>query len=334
MALRVLLADESSTIKRVMQLALQDYGVDVKSVPVGLDVLPMTKSFKPDIVFADVLLQKKSGYEVCRDLKNDPQTNQIPVVLMWSGFMEFDQVKSDEAKADRKIEKPFDADTLRQIVQALVPKTQENPVSAYLTFPKMPDFTEEPMSQGAPPPSAIASSTQMDSSSVTGMSFSSPDDIFAIPEAGENDTSVGIPSASTSSMSNADAMETSDNWSHQNLAQINTNSSPAINTGLPVTKDASFDQFMIPADEMSKAQVQTSGEFEEVTFIPESPRSSTNSQITRPPTALESAQTENLIREEARALIESICWKILPDIAERIVREEINKLLKDVEKNI
>jgi two-component system cell cycle response regulator len=50
MALRVLLADESSTIKKAIQMALSDLGVDVKSVPSGLDVLTVSRTFQPDIV--------------------------------------------------------------------------------------------------------------------------------------------------------------------------------------------------------------------------------------------------------------------------------------------
>src|SRR6185312_2698865 len=97
----------------VMQLALSDFAVEVKSVPVGLDVLAVTKTFNPDIVFADVLLTKRSGYEVCMDLKSDPATTHIPVVLMWSGFMEIDEEKATSCRADRRLEKPFDADHLR-----------------------------------------------------------------------------------------------------------------------------------------------------------------------------------------------------------------------------
>src|SRR5580698_858214 len=88
MALRVLLADESSTIKKVFQLALQDFAVEVRPVNLGIDVASVALSFKPDIIFADVLLQKKNGYDVCNELKQDPALSSIPVVLMWSGFME------------------------------------------------------------------------------------------------------------------------------------------------------------------------------------------------------------------------------------------------------
>ena len=91
MALRVLLADESSTIKKVISLALQDFAVEVKVVHSGVDVVEVAKQFGPDIIFADVLLQKKNGYEVCFDVKADPLLNKIPVVLMWSSFMDLDE---------------------------------------------------------------------------------------------------------------------------------------------------------------------------------------------------------------------------------------------------
>ena len=94
MSLRVLLADESSTIKKVMQLALQDYGVDVKSVPIGIDVHQVCKAFQPDIIFVDILLAKKNGYEVSAELKSDPLLRKIPVIMMWSGFMELDEDKA------------------------------------------------------------------------------------------------------------------------------------------------------------------------------------------------------------------------------------------------
>lgn len=135
MALRVLLADESTTIKKVMQLALQDYGVDVKSVPVGSDALEVARAFKPDLVFADVLLQKRNGYEVCSDLKRDAELAGIPVVLMWSSFMELDESAYAGCGANGRLEKPFDVDSLRGLVSELVPKTSESKIAEYLRYP-------------------------------------------------------------------------------------------------------------------------------------------------------------------------------------------------------
>lgn len=135
MALRVLLADESVTIKKVIQLALQDFAVEVKAVPVGLDVLEVSKSFQPDLVFADILLQKRSGYEVCADLKKEASTAAIPVVLMWSSFMELDQRQVDACGADGRLEKPFEVEALRKLVLELVPRTRSQRMAKFLEYP-------------------------------------------------------------------------------------------------------------------------------------------------------------------------------------------------------
>ena len=69
MALRILLADESPTIKKVFQLALRDFAVEVRSVGLGSEVELLAEDFNPDVVFIDILLQKKNGYDVSNSLK-------------------------------------------------------------------------------------------------------------------------------------------------------------------------------------------------------------------------------------------------------------------------
>lgn len=135
MALRVLLADESTTIKKVMQLALQDFAVEVKAVHSGIDVVEVARSFQPDIIFADVLLPKKNGYDVCGDLKKDGQLKTTPCVLMWSSFMDLDEKAYLNASANGKLEKPFDVENLRSLILELVPKTQTQRLAHFLRFP-------------------------------------------------------------------------------------------------------------------------------------------------------------------------------------------------------
>ncbi len=142
MALRVLLADESSAIKKVFQLALQDYAAQVKSVHQGGDVSAIARDFQPDIIFTDILLQKRDGYEVSREIKEDPILGKTPVVLMWSGFLDFDEGKFKKSHADARLEKPFDVESLRKVVQKFVPKTQSQPLSAFLELPHI-EFQEE-----------------------------------------------------------------------------------------------------------------------------------------------------------------------------------------------
>lgn len=142
MALRVLLADESTTIKKVMMLALQDFAVEVKAVHVGIDVLEVARSFNPDLIFADVLLQKRNGYEVTTDLKADPVLKSVPVVLMWSSFMDLDEAQAQRSGADKRLEKPFDVEALRKIVLDLVPNTRSQRLAHFLEYS---DKVTEPM---------------------------------------------------------------------------------------------------------------------------------------------------------------------------------------------
>lgn len=147
MALRVLLADNSETIKKVIQLTLQDFQIDLRVVTLGVDVLDVALQFKPDIIFVDILLQKKSGYEVSKELKNNVNLKNIPVILMWSGFMEFDEPKAKESLADARLEKPFDPETLKNLVNKLTKKPAANDVANFLDFPTAPKAPTSPKAE-------------------------------------------------------------------------------------------------------------------------------------------------------------------------------------------
>lgn len=307
MALRVLLADESTTIKRVIQLALQDYAVEVRSVPVGLDVLPVAKTYKPDIVFADILLPKRSGYEVCGDLKNDSETHHIPVILMWSSFMELDANKAAFCQTDGRLEKPFETEQLRSLVQSLVPKLQSNPVSSFLKFPKLPEFTES-----RPPDESFQQiplhRPQVEADQInTELSFKSQ----TLQDIGQEESS----------------------WAKQDLNEFKLNiplGDPQNETSLnefDPSYSSNLSTIELPSIEKSINENPSEASFEEIVY--ETPRSSYTKTGPAAPTALDLVLTEKILREEAQKMLENMIWKLLPDIAERVVREEINKLLQE-----
>jgi two-component system, cell cycle response regulator len=361
MSLRVLLADESSTIKKVMQLALQDFEVEVKAVPVGLDVLEVTRAFCPDLIFADVLLSKRNGYEVSAELKADPELKKIPIILMWSGFMELDEAKAQFSKADRRLEKPFDADTLRNMVRELVPKTQENLISPFLTFPHLPDIEESQPAASAPkdlkPPPPIEEDE---------------------PEEFQNVPLPKIPDSSATHRTRAQA----EPWAHQDLGKFK----------IPLNEEDLTMDYELGATDLTKSSIAMSSGFEEIPLdqftksavrvqvdpianqalgpsakqqAPVAPplpnrapkpaaikaemtgmieaqmhqmsQSSTPTPGVTPGTSLPSMTTlshermEQVLREQVREVLEGIAWKVLPDLAERIIREEIQKLMKESE---
>ncbi len=144
MSLRVLLADESPAIKKVIEIALKEFEAQVQSIQFGIDVLEAIESFKPHIVFVDVLLQKKDGYAVCADIKSKAD---IPVILMWSSFIELDQTKLAKSLADDKIEKPFDTNQLKALINKFIPLgaplEMDSDTSSEDDFPDFLDFPDD-----------------------------------------------------------------------------------------------------------------------------------------------------------------------------------------------
>ncbi len=368
MALRVLLADESSTIKKVFQLALQDYAVEVKSVNVGVDVVPVAQKYQPDILFADVLLQKQSGYDVCSEIKRDPQLKNIPVVLMWSGFMELDHDKFEASSADGRLEKPFDVKSLRQLVQNLVPKTQSQDLSQFLQFPKLPEFTDAPAPTEPPrfKPSAPPVEETQSSVNWSMEDFSAQPQVPAsIQQDPDEDDFIHVPLSRPTSIENepqsdpdllADTSEDQDNsWSQTDLSRYRINlpkdsqqeeipeiphlppevllESETALTQLHHTQDKS------PPPSFSSVPTEDSDlELELEDVSKESSTSETENDILTL-RRLDSARIEEMVKEkvefilkqQASQLIEEVVWKVVPEVAERVIEREVKKLLENFE---
>lgn len=313
MALRVLLADESSTIKKVFQLALQDYAVDVRPVNVGIDVLPVARSFKPDIIFADVLLQKQSGYDVAANLKQDPDLGTVPVVLMWSGFMEFDEDKFTASRAEAKLEKPFDVNQLRGLVNELVPKTKGNRLSQYLSFPSQPEFKEDTperpdQSLSSTPTAHVAREDfeQVPLPKIKGkdkyrVDISATDDQNDIPVAYQ------VPSEKIEVDSLLSSEDEPEEFAIRAASRNNTASGEAVDIGLKTG-------------------------FSEIEANPKisAPKRASSSEPAST-TPLSPEDLEKIIRQQSREVIEAIVWRVVPDLAAQIIEREIARLLQERE---
>lgn len=308
MALRVLLADESSTIKKVFQLALQDFGVEVRPVNVGVDVVPVAQTFKPDIIFADVLLQKRSGYDVAADVKQDSVLKNVPVVLMWSGFMELDEDKFQACMANAQLEKPFDVTALRKLVTDLVPRTQSQRLSQFLNFPKMPEMEEKAPPPEAPAPSAggLEDFAQVPLPKIKGQSEKyklnlKPEELE--PEHVPVDYQLPPEKPMTEDDDEPFAIKETRRSAKPNASQVIDEESDVV----------ALDEDLVTEEEVPAPPVAARGS--EAAAIPQ----------------LSPEQLEKIIREQSVELIESVVWKVVPDLAAQIIERELNKLLKERE---
>ena len=105
---KLLLADDSLTIQKVVTLTFTDEGLEVVSVGTGEEALRvMEESGPPDVLLADVHMPGMSGYEVCERVKRDERFGRVPVVLLKGAFEPFNEAEARRVGADEVLSKPF-----------------------------------------------------------------------------------------------------------------------------------------------------------------------------------------------------------------------------------
>lgn len=129
MSRRILLADDSVTIQKVIELTFMDEDYEVTAVSNGDEAIGALGREAPDIVLADVHMPGANGYEVCRRAKE--LHPHVPVLLLVGTFEPFDEAKAREAGADSYLKKPFDSQELLERVGELVgPAASPEPAPA------------------------------------------------------------------------------------------------------------------------------------------------------------------------------------------------------------
>jgi CheY-like chemotaxis protein len=88
---KLLLADDSITIQKVVDLTFSDEGYRVLCVSNGRDAIERLEEFAPDVVLADVFMPHMNGYEVCEYIKQNQRLKHIPVMLLVGSFEPFDE---------------------------------------------------------------------------------------------------------------------------------------------------------------------------------------------------------------------------------------------------
>ena len=118
MARTILIADDSPTIRKIVELAFSDTDIRVESAQGGGEALHRLADVRPDLVLADVVMPDPSGYELCRTIKSSERP--VPVVLLAGTFEPFDAERARQCGADGHLVKPFESEALRAKVHALL----------------------------------------------------------------------------------------------------------------------------------------------------------------------------------------------------------------------
>jgi CheY-like chemotaxis protein len=108
MSHKLLLADDSITIQRVIELTFADEDVNVAAVGDGQQAIDRIEADPPDIILADVGMPKRDGYDVAAYVKSRPTLAHIPVVLLTGAFEPVDQARATAVGCDGVLAKPFE----------------------------------------------------------------------------------------------------------------------------------------------------------------------------------------------------------------------------------
>ena len=104
---RILVVDDEPSIVRPLMFVLKKNGYDVLTAPNGDEGLRMAKQEKPDLIFLDVMMPKKNGYEVCREIKSDPELQHIYIIILTARGVELDEEEKKKVNANEYMSKPF-----------------------------------------------------------------------------------------------------------------------------------------------------------------------------------------------------------------------------------
>jgi CheY-like chemotaxis protein len=104
---KILLADDSATVQKIITLTFSDEGVDVIAVNTGDEAIDQLQSLRPDLVMADISIPGRNGYEICEFVKTHPEMEGTPVILLVPAFEPFDEERARRIGADYHMTKPF-----------------------------------------------------------------------------------------------------------------------------------------------------------------------------------------------------------------------------------
>lgn len=115
---KVLLIDDSNTIRRSGEIFLSQAGCEVVLAEDGFDGLSKVVEHNPDVIFVDVMMPRLDGYQTCALIKNNPQFKNIPVIMLTSKDSLFDRARGKLVGTNQYLIKPFNKKSLIEIVVA------------------------------------------------------------------------------------------------------------------------------------------------------------------------------------------------------------------------
>ncbi|MGD9869738.1 MAG: PleD family two-component system response regulator [Thauera sp.] len=116
--LKVMIIDDSNTIRRSAEIFLGQAGCEVLLAEDGFDALAKITDHRPDVIFVDIMMPRLDGYQTCALIKKNPRLSATPVIMLSSRDGLFDRARGRMVGSDEYLTKPFTKDSLLKAVAA------------------------------------------------------------------------------------------------------------------------------------------------------------------------------------------------------------------------
>jgi len=183
MTVRILVADDSITIQKIVAMAFENEDAKVEGIGDGQEAFDKIPDFKPDIVLADVEMPGLDGFELCQKIKETPELASIKVLLLASDFEDFDEGRFKECQAENHISKPFKSDDIVQMVIQVM----EGTVVAETVAAEPSASVEEPEKDDEPSLEELLESVEKLSTDSMGMMEDNPLPVELVEPADEDE---------------------------------------------------------------------------------------------------------------------------------------------------
>jgi CheY-like chemotaxis protein len=373
MAKKILLAEDSITMQKVVEMTFAAEDFTVTAVSTGDDAIKQAKELKPDLVIADLSMEGKDGYEVCSAMKGDPDLAGIPVVLLHGSTTPVDDAKAKAAKADGQIAKPFETqaliDMVKEIAAAPPAKTKEpigpieslappmasddividttsleepakpavaKPAEAKPTAPPKPAPPPKPVSppkpaaakpaaaKPAPPPAKKPTPPPKPAPKPVPPPLTKP--ALAKP------ATPAPPKPLTPALSTPEPVEITIEAEPPPAGAGVSWDGPTFEQGVPVPEPPRPDSTLIGVGQTGPVQPQTPTPIPAMTSLPTPPPGMPLPPKVQAPPVTPGQPYEPAVYEAisklSREVIEKIVWEVVPDLAETIIREELDRLVE------
>lgn len=318
----ILFADDSATMRQIMERTFAAEPFDVIAVPSGEAAVSKAREIHPHIVIADAGMPGMSGYDVCKAVRAEASLEGTPVIIMSGVSNPYDEARGREVGADEHVKKPFDTTKLLERVAELVAAAPEAPAAAPVEAaapaaapapispsPQPPPARPRPIATGGPPAAGVpkaAAKTPHKETMIFGADAAKPTPAAAaVPEV--KPIEIDTEAATEGSFQVGTLAE---------LAQMD-------DKGTPVVPDVAGREIELDEPEAPPprpAPVEAAVKREAAAAAAD--------VAERLGGGLTPEQVE-AVRALTAEVVERIVWEVVPDLAEAIIREHIDKLLEE-----